>query len=242
MISAMIDGEKRSPKRTGERTVCSGCRGTLTAVMPQFKAAHWRHEGGDCDPWSEPEGEWHRRWKGLFNPIHCEVFMRDPDTQEIHRADVMCPRDEGKDVVLELQHSSISEEDRSARELFYSKGHRMFWLLDMHRTSSLAFSFGQCLTFNEDMRETIGGHDFYHMEWFMRGTMLDKWKQSRAHVFLHHGSRVYYLATNAACRPLVSRQVKGQFSLAPLTIRQFLTAVVGNDLSALVLPSPEVSA
>lgn len=151
----------------------------------------------------------------------------------------MCPRGDGKGVVLELQHSSISEEERSAREAFYSKEHRMFWLLNMHRTTSLEFSFGQCLNFKEGMHEKIGGHDFYHMEWIMRGTMLDKWKQSRAHVFLHYGSRVYYLATNAACRSLVSRQAKGQFALAPLTVRQFLTAVAGEDLSALALPTPE---
>ncbi|WP_459213872.1 competence protein CoiA family protein [Pseudomonas mosselii] len=230
-------GEKRPPKMKGERTRCSGCGGSLTAVMPQFKVAHWRHEGGDCDPWSEPEGEWHRTWKAYFNPIHCEVFMRDPDTQEIHRADVMCPGDKGKGVVLELQHSHISEEERSAREAFYSKENRMFWLLNMHRTRSLEFSFGQCLSLKEDMREEIGGHDFYHMEWIMRGTMLDKWKQSRAHVFLNYDSHVYYLATNAACRSLVSRQAKGQFALAPLTIRRFLTSVAGEDLSALMLPA-----
>lgn len=146
----------------------------------------------------------------------------------------MCPSDKGKGVVLELQHSNISEEERSAREAFYSKEHRMFWLLNMHRTRSLAFSFEQCLNFKVNMREKIGGHDFYHMEWIMRGTMLDKWKQSRAHVFLHFGSQVYYLATNAACRSLVSRQAKGQFALAPLTIRRFLTSVAGEDLSALM--------
>lgn len=237
MISAMINGEKRPPKMKGEKTVCDGCSGTLRAVMPQFKAAHWRHEGGDCDPWSEPESEWHRTWKGLFNPIHCEVFMRDFDSREIHRADVMCPKNGGPGVVLELQHSHISEDERLSREAFYSRENRMFWLLNMHRTRSLAFSFGQCLNFDEAKREDHGGHAFYHMEWFMPGTMLDKWKESRAHVFLHHGNHIYYLATNAACRNLVSRQSKGQFALAPLTIRKFLIAVAGDDLSALAVTS-----
>jgi competence CoiA-like predicted nuclease len=238
MISAMIDGKKRPPAQKGEQTICEGCGGVLSAVLPQFNAAHWRHKGGDCDPWSEPEGEWHRMWKSYFHPIHCEVFMRDPDSREIHRADVMCPGDGSRGVVLELQHSSISEEERSAREAFYSRGQRMFWLLDMHRTRSLAFSFGQCLSFDEAKKESIGGRDFYHMEWIMRGTMLDKWKQSQAHVFLNYEGNIFYLATNAACRALVSRQTKGQFSLAALTIRQFLTAVAGGDQSALQIPHP----
>lgn len=241
MISAMIDGEKRPPLRKGEMTSCEGCGGTLNAVMPQFKAAHWRHKGGDCDPWSEPEGEWHRIWKGYFHPIHCEVFMRDPSSQEIHRADVMCPGEGAKGVVLELQHSHISEEERSAREAFYSREHRMFWLLDMHRTPALAFNFGTCVSFQEAKKESFGGRDFYHMEWIMRGTMLDKWKQSQAHVFLNYNRRIYYLATNAACRPMVSRQGKGQFALAVLTIRQFLTAVSGGIESAIQLPPPRAS-
>jgi len=237
MISAMIDGKKRPPFHKGERTTCEGCGGVLNAVMPQFNAAHWRHKGGDCDPWSEAEGEWHRMWKSLFRPEHCEVFMRDPHSQEIHRADVMCPGEGAKGVVLELQHSHISEEERAARETFYTRDHRMFWLLNMHRTRSLAFSFGTCLSFQEAKKESFGGRDFYHMEWIMRGTLLDKWKRSRAHVFLNYNGHIYYLATYAACRPIVSRQAKGHFALATLSIREFLSAVSGGNESAIQLPS-----
>lgn len=167
--------------------------------------------------------------------------MRDPNSQEIHRADVMCPGEGAKGVVLELQHSHISEEERSAREAFYSRDHRMFWLLDMHRTPALAFNFGMCLNFQEAKKESFVGRDFYHMEWIMRGTMLDKWKQSQAHVFLNYDGRIYYLATNAACRPMVSRQDKGQFALAVLTLRQFLIAVSGGVESAIQMPPPRAS-
>lgn len=239
MISAMIEGEKRPPQVKGEQTKCVGCGGTLRAVIPQFKAAHWRHDSGDCDPWSEPEGEWHLGWKGFFSPRYCEVFMRDPDTKEIHRADVLCPRPEGAGVVLELQHSPISEEERSSREAFYSRENRMFWLLNMGRTSALSFNFASCLNFSEDNRVEVEGRDFYRMEWFMRGTMLDKWKQSRAHVFLNHGRFVFYLATRAACRSLVDGQAKGEFALARLTVREFLKAVAGDDPSALTIRSVE---
>lgn len=240
MISAMIEGEKRPPLKKGERTVCAGCGGTLSAVIPQYKAAHWRHEAGDCDSWSEPEGEWHLGWKSFFNPQYCEVFMRDPSTQEIHRADVLCPRSDGSGIVLELQNSPISEEERVARETFYARENRMFWLLNMGSTKALSFNFGSCLDFSENNRIQISGRDFYKMEWFMRGTMLDKWKQSRAHVFLHYGRSIFYLASMAACRPLVSGQAKGEFALARLSVRQFLHAVAGDDPSALTVQSTEV--
>lgn len=239
MISAMIDGVKRPPMRKGEQTICNGCGGTLRSVITQFKAAHWRHDAGDCDPWSEPEGEWHLGWKSFFNPQYCEVFMRDQETQEIHRADVMCPHPDGSGVVLELQSSPISEEERLARETFYSKESRMFWLLNMGRTRSLSFNFGSCLGFDESRRVQIGGRDFYRMDWFMRGTMLDKWKQSGAHVFLNYGRSIYYLATMAACRTLVRDQGKGEFALARLTIREFLNAVAGDDQSALTIDLTE---
>lgn len=239
MISAMIEGEKRPPKVKGEQTICVGCGSTLRAVMPQFKVAHWRHNSGDCDPWSEPEGEWHLGWKSFFNPRFCEVFMRDPESQEIHRADVLCPQSGGEGVVLELQHSPISEEERIAREVFYTKENRMFWLLNMGRTSALSFNFSSCLNFSEANRIEIGGRDFYRMEWFMRGTMLDKWKQSRVHVFLNHGPFIFYLATMAACRSLVGGQAKGEFALARLTVLEFLRAVAGNDPFALTISSAE---
>lgn len=239
MIFAMINGEKRSPSAKGERTTCAGCGGTLKAVIPQFKSAHWRHNNGDCDSWSEPEGEWHLAWKRRFKPLYCEVFMRDAVSQEIHRADVLCPRREGKGVVLELQNSSISEEERIARETFYSKDNRMFWLLNMNRDSALSFNFSQCLNFDETKKVEVGGHSFYKMEWFMRGTMLDKWKQSRAHVFLSYKQYVFYLATLAACGPLVASQGKGDFALARLTVREFLKAVAGDEPSALNIPPSE---
>lgn len=227
MISAEIDGQKRPPLAKGESTVCGGCGGKLSAVMPQFNAPHWRHKSGDCDPWSEPEGPWHLEWKSKFDPACCEVFQRDPHTKEIHRADVLCPRPEGKGVVLELQHSSISEEERISREAFYSQKNRMFWLINMARNRALSFNFGISLNFERKATLTIGGKDFYPMVWMGRGSILEKWKGSTAHVFLNYGPNIYYLATKAACKDLVEGQKKGEFSIAKLTLDEFLRAVKG---------------
>jgi hypothetical protein len=79
---------------------------------------HWAHQAAlDCDPWFEPETEWHRSWKALASDERVEVVMGD------HRADIVSR--EG--TVVELQHSSISVEDIRARESYYR---RMVWLID----------------------------------------------------------------------------------------------------------------
>lgn len=52
----------------------------------------------------------------------CEV----KDSTEIHRADVKTPTS----LVLEFQHSPISDEDKISREDFYQN---MFWIVDLHK-------------------------------------------------------------------------------------------------------------
>jgi hypothetical protein len=84
---------------------------------------HWAHSRTkNCDPWWEPETEWHRNWKNQF-PQECrEVTHRAPDG-EIHRADVKTPTG----VIVELQHSSITDVERLSREAFYGQ---LVWIVD----------------------------------------------------------------------------------------------------------------
>ena len=76
----------------------------------------------DCDPWWEPETEWHRKWKAFGH--------RTEVTIENHRADVVTsPRPGYPDgLIIELQHSSISVDDVLAREACY--GNRLRWIFD----------------------------------------------------------------------------------------------------------------
>jgi hypothetical protein len=148
MLYAWVDDQKRAPFAKGERTTCRDCGGLLTAVMPVENTPHWRHKAGDCDPWSEPEGPWHLGWKELFDMACREIALRDPATGELHRADVLVGSGTPRATVLELQHSSISEDERNAREAFYRRGHRMFWLVHIHSESSfLGTYFGMSLDF-----------------------------------------------------------------------------------------------
>jgi hypothetical protein len=65
-----------------------------------------------------------------------EIGLYDAAAGEWHRADVLCGAGTPNATVLELQHSSISEQERMEREAFYRQKHRMFWLV--HRMMSLA--------------------------------------------------------------------------------------------------------
>ena len=148
VLFAWVEGKKRAPEIKGERTTCNDCGGQLTAVLPLQNVPHWRHLAGECDPWSEPEGPWHLWWKSQFDISECEIGLLDDVTGERHRADVLVTG-ATQTTVLELQHSSISDEERAARELFYARGRRMFWLLDMHDEKSFrAYNFGFCFRTN----------------------------------------------------------------------------------------------
>ena len=105
------------------------CQEALTPKCGAIVTHHWSHKGRiDCDSWHEPETEWHRRWKSLVPKENCEVTMRK--NGQIHRADIRIRND----VVVELQHSSISVAEIYAREQFY--GPSMLWLFDATQVNS----------------------------------------------------------------------------------------------------------
>jgi hypothetical protein len=104
-----------APGATG---TCPICRETLRPRCGEIVTWHWAHKSViDCDPWQEPETEWHRHWKQFASEDRVEVVRGG------HRADLISP----DGAVVELQHSPISPEEIREREEFYG---RMIWLLD----------------------------------------------------------------------------------------------------------------
>lgn len=227
MLYAWIDGVKRPPTKKGERTTCD-CGGVLTSVVPVDKVKHWRHLSGDCDSWSEPEGLWHLGWKERFDLSCREIGLIDSATGERHRADVLCGAGTPLATVLELQHSNISEDERIARETFYQKGHRMFWLVHIHNEATFAgYSFGFSLDFSS-RPYVIDGNKFAVMRWMGRGKQfIEKWKRSTAHVFFDWDGHIFYLASEAVSRRLGGPLGKGEFGLCALTSDKFIRAVHG---------------
>jgi hypothetical protein len=115
---ALIDGRRGKAEKSGQIGICPGCNGEVRAKCGEIVSWHWAHISADCDLWSEPETEWHRKWKGYF-PADWQEVTKPP-----HRADVAGPNG-----VLEIQRSGISPEEIREREQFYG---RMAWLLNGH--------------------------------------------------------------------------------------------------------------
>lgn len=230
MIYAFVDGRKRQPERKGECTQCRDCGGVLSAVMPVKNIAHWRHQGGDCDPWSEPEGPWHLGWKEQFDPAFREIGLRDPATGELHRADILCNDGTPNATVLELQHSSIAEDERIARETFYRRSRRMFWLVHVHNGQSfLGYSFAFSLDFRREPLEA-GGRRYGVMRWMGRSRQfIEKWKRAEAHVFFDMRGRIFHLAQTAWLEGQGRILAAGEFALSELTPGEFVRAVHGDQ-------------
>jgi hypothetical protein len=99
------------------RATCPVCQTTMIAKCGDIVIHHWAHESTrDCDPWWEPETEWHRSWKLEFPNDWQEVVVGN------HRADVKTTA--GR--VIEFQRSSISSAEITEREQFYGD---MCWIL-----------------------------------------------------------------------------------------------------------------
>lgn len=230
MLYAWVDDERRAPRAKGERTACRDCGGLLSAVMPVENAPHWRHKAGECDPWSEPEGPWHLGWKERFDLSCREIGLIDAATGERHRADILCAAGTPKATVLELQHSSISEEERASREAFYRQERRMFWLVHIHSESSfLAHNFGMSMDFRT-RRAELDGKTFAVMHWIGRSVQfIEKWKRARAHVFFDWGGHILYLAGETAAQRLGGPFQRGEFALCELSRDDFIRAVHWGD-------------
>ena len=102
---------------------CPSCAEPVIAKCGRIVAWHWAHRAGDCDPWSEPESQWHLGWKAAA--ARTEVVISRAG--HIHRADIITPTG----WVVELQSSFLPVDEIAEREAFY--GRRMVWLYNASR-------------------------------------------------------------------------------------------------------------
>ena len=194
-------------------------------MLPKVNVPHWRHPAGDCDPWSEPEGEWHLGWKERFPIEWREAALAEGEPLERHRADLLCASPSGARTVVELQHSSIAEHERDRRDAFYQRyGRKMFWLVHIHDASSFN-STSFALSWRTDRLAEVAGQTFAIMRWHGRSKQfIEKWKRSAAHVFFCRGDQVFYLATRAGTPQLHSALRSGEFAVSILTPEAFVAA------------------
>jgi competence protein CoiA len=124
----MLYDALRNRPTPGARSSCALCDGELVAKCGQIVTWHWAHLAADCDPWSEPETQWHRRWKAYFEERGAQVEV----VMGPHRADVVMP----SGLIIELQHDYLSTFDIAEREQFYGSHlawiYRAAWLERLH--------------------------------------------------------------------------------------------------------------
>lgn len=122
MEFAIHDGIRKAAFKGGKGT-CPLCGSAMTAKCGPRVMHHWAHAGRrNCDPWWENETPWHREWKDRFPESWREVAHVAPDG-EIHRADIKTDRG----IVIEVQHSAMTDAERVSREAFYGN---LVWIID----------------------------------------------------------------------------------------------------------------
>ncbi len=119
----MVNGT-RAEAQKGLKGLCPNCQAELSAKCGGRRNNHWAHKGSrNCDPWWEPETEWHRFWKNKYDIKWQEVVIFDENTGEKHIADIKT----NYGLVLEFQHSHLSLGEQTKREAFYKN---MIWVVD----------------------------------------------------------------------------------------------------------------
>jgi len=126
MKYAIVNGVK-TEAAPGTKGACPACGSEMTPKCGPKVMHHWAHRINQaCDTWWENETPWHRAWKNHFPKERQEVVQWDPQTSEKHIADIQT----GSGLIIEFQHSKLSEAERISRESFY--GH-MMWIVDGSR-------------------------------------------------------------------------------------------------------------
>ena len=177
MRLALVNGLRAepTPRQAG---ICHYCGSEMVAKCGRIKIWHWAHKSrSSCDPWWESEGEWHRRWKGLFPLKWQEVIHINPKTGEKHIADIKT----SSGLVIEFQNSPMNVFERRSRENFYGK---MIWVVNGDRDTldSAYFKMGLFSMDPINLNPLT-----YGIRWMGHGQFLPYWASATADVYFDFG-------------------------------------------------------
>jgi competence CoiA-like predicted nuclease len=149
----------------------------MVAKCGQHRVWHWAHwKSKACDPWWEPETEWHRSWKNQF-PAAWQEIGHTAQSGERHRADVKTE----SGLVLEFQYSALSEAERISREDFYP---RLVWVVHANRRLRDRKKFFALLS---GPLRVASGVLTYTIHRYDGSALLRDWGKSRAPVYFDFG-------------------------------------------------------
>jgi hypothetical protein len=107
-----------------DKVICCACNNILIAKKGNINMHHYAHDKNtDCiiKRDNDCKTPWHILWQNIAKPEFLEKYMNNDG--EIHIADVI----NEKNMVIEIQHSNLSQEEIEKREKFYDN---MIWILD----------------------------------------------------------------------------------------------------------------
>jgi competence protein CoiA len=211
MKFAVVDGKRREAQ-PGLSAECADCGAAMIARCGDVRIWHWAHRGGrTCDPWWEPETEWHRAWKNNF-PLDWQERSHVAGNGEKHRADVKTE----SGIVLEFQHSLLHPDERESREIFYPK---LVWVVDAKRRKR------DTRQFFESLRGPTAPNVPIYSVSVNESALLRDWGASRVPVYFDFGtgemSDAPRLDTTALWL-LVPRNGDGSAYLLPVPRTEFL--------------------
>jgi competence CoiA-like predicted nuclease len=123
MLFALSRQGKRIKANKCTDGFCEMCGELLTPRCGSINIHHWAHKSGkDCDSWWESETDWHRNWKNLVDEEFRERVIEKEGVN--HRADIRLL----SGIIIELQNSPLSFEERGEREQFYGN---MIWIIHL---------------------------------------------------------------------------------------------------------------
>ncbi len=215
---ALVEGVRceAQPRLSGK---CISCGAEMIAKCGKIKVWHWAHKGTrSCDPWWEPETEWHRDWKNRF-PKDWQEAIHQSENGEKHIADVKT----ASGMVLEFQHSNLHQDERISRDNFYPK---MVWVVDGRRRVRDRAQFFASLRTAPVVKANPLTVSFPSNE----GALLRDWGASRVPVFFDFGDLSEHGDTLSFAKPvlwqLIPGSPNGKAYLSPVLKTSFVNAHV----------------
>ena len=111
---------------------CPACGHKMVLRWGNINTHHFAHKPGkECDRWySKKLSKWHQKMQNHFNKSEQEIIVWNEQHTEFHIADVLV-RTKNRSIVLEFQHSVISQSEFLQRCRFYKMcGHQVIWIFD----------------------------------------------------------------------------------------------------------------
>ena len=174
------------------RCFCPECGELLRFRSGHERKAHFAHlPGSECHYGEDKnyKSPWHIRMQSYFPRDYREVRFVDEASGERHIADIYVP---ASNMVLEFQHSPISEEEFMSRTLFHiHHGRRIAWLFDETPSNPQAGNLGRFKP--DDMRIICGAfEDLYRSRTY-------KWLRNPRHFLSRIPTDIWHTNALSIC-------------------------------------------